>query len=71
MHPERLGQLHKLGGAVVGRIEFPPELESEHTLVEPARPLTIGDTQPDMVEDRSVPLIAAYLDEPKSVIMQR
>ena len=54
MHAERLGKLHKLGGAVVGRIEFPPELESEQAFVKPARPLAIRDTQADMVENRSV-----------------
>ena len=43
MHSERLGKLHKLGGAVVGRFEFPPELEPEQTFVEAARPLTIRD----------------------------
>ncbi len=53
-HTDRLRQLQKLFGALVGQFEFPPELEAEQTLVEPTRPLAIGDAQPDVVENRSV-----------------
>ena len=51
---DRLLELQKLVRAVVGRLEFPPELEPEQTLVEATRPLAICDAQPDMVENRSV-----------------
>jgi hypothetical protein len=36
VHSERLGKLDKLGGAVVGRIDFPPELEAKQTFVKAA-----------------------------------
>ena len=36
VHPERLGKLHHLGGEVVRRVEFPPELKPEQAFVEPA-----------------------------------
>ena len=51
MQSDRLVQLQKLVGALVGRIEFPPELESEQALVEAARPRGIRDTQPDVIEN--------------------
>src|SRR5271163_3580336 len=50
MQPDRSLQLQKLIGAVVGRIEFPPELKPEQPLVEAARPLAIGDTQSNVIE---------------------
>ena len=53
-HSDRLGQLQKLLGALVGQFEFPPELKPEQSLVEVARPFAICDAQPDMVENRSV-----------------
>ena len=53
-HADRLVQLQKLVGALVGQFEFPPELKPEQTLVEAARPLAICDAQPDMVENRSL-----------------
>jgi len=36
MHSEWLGKLHKLGGAIVGRLDLPPELEPKQPLVEAA-----------------------------------
>jgi len=36
MHSERFGKLYKLGGKVVRRVEFPPELKSEQAFVETA-----------------------------------
>jgi hypothetical protein len=54
MRSERHGKLHKLCGAVVGRFDFPPQLKSEQTLIESARPLAIGDAQSNMVENSSV-----------------
>lgn len=54
MHPEGLVQLQKLVGAVVGRFEFPPELESQQALVEAARPLAIRDAESNVVENCSV-----------------
>jgi hypothetical protein len=54
MRSERLGKLHELGGAVVGRFDFPPELEPEQALVEAARPLAVRDALPDVVENCSM-----------------
>jgi hypothetical protein len=54
MQSDRFVQLQKLVGALVGRIEFPPKLESEQALVEAARPRGIRDTQPYVVENDSV-----------------
>jgi len=44
MHSERLRQLQELGGAVVGRIELPPERKPEQALVEAASSLPIRNT---------------------------
>jgi hypothetical protein len=72
MHAKWLGKLHHLGGEIVRRFEFPPELEAEQALVEPAGTLAIRDAQADVVENRSV--ISHYnlysLGGVKSVIMQ-
>jgi hypothetical protein len=54
MHSEGLVQLQKLIGAVIGRFEFPPELESKQALVEAPRPLAIRDAKSNVVENCSV-----------------
>jgi hypothetical protein len=54
MHSERLGQLQKRGAAVVGRVDFPPKLKSEQSLVETPRPFTVRDAKPNVIENRSV-----------------
>jgi hypothetical protein len=36
VQPDRVLQLQKLTGALLGRIEFPPELETQQPLVEAA-----------------------------------
>lgn len=41
MHAERLGQPHQLSGPFVGRVDLPPELETQQALVEPAGALPI------------------------------
>jgi len=44
-------ELQQLTGPVVGRLEFPPEPETQQTFVEAARSSGVGDTQSDMVEN--------------------
>src|SRR4051794_20739103 len=54
MHSKRLGQSQQRCGAVVGRFDLPPKLEPKQTFIEAPRPPTIPNTQPDMVENRSM-----------------
>lgn len=54
VHTERFGQPHQLGRRPIGRVEFPPELKPQQTLVEPPRSLAIGDAQPNVIENRSM-----------------
>jgi hypothetical protein len=52
MQPDRPLQLQQLTRPLLGRIEFPPKLETEQSLVEAAGPFSIRDAQPNMIENR-------------------
>ncbi len=54
LQSDRLLQLQKLVGALVGRFEFPPKRKSEQALVKAARPRGIGNAQANVVENDSV-----------------
>lgn len=54
MQSDGLIKLEKLIGALVGRFEFPPERESEKSLIEVSRPRGIGNAIAHMVENCSV-----------------